>query len=243
MNRFVLLIFLFTLFSCNTESNFDTTSKNIQLLRSISLNNDIISNFEYYPDNKIRAQVNLSGGAISYYTHFEYSNDTIYKTISGLISSKSKSYVFNDETIILHTYDSQDNLSYSYVKRYSSKSCGLSKTESYTQNGHLYTVTSFNYTDSNCSYNSRKESSNGAQKNNYMIVKDDKNNYKSSINEWPSFPTKHNIIEFKQWDANNNLLPSNSYISTFTYDENNYPIKETRTSLSGVTKIFTYEYY
>ena len=85
--------------------------------------------------------------------------------------------------------------------------------------------------------------SNGIQKNNYAILKDDKNNVLTSLNPRPSFQKKHNTIEYKQWDANDNLLLSQSYSSIFEYDDNNYPIQEIRTLLSGTIKNYTYEYY
>lgn len=243
MKKYALLIFLFTLLSCEMESNIETKPDNIQLLKNIYLDDQLISSFEYYSDNKIQSQISLSNGGISNVAFFEYSNDTIYKTISGFISSKTKSYLINPSTIKLLEYDNENNLLFSYLNYYLSDNCGLSKTESYTKLNDLYTFTDFEYLDSNCSYNSQQKLFNGVQKNNYTIIMDGKNNYKASLNPWPSFEKKHNIIEYQQRDKNGNLSINSSYNSSYLYDYNDYPIQEIRISLSGLTKVFTYEYY
>ena len=243
MKKYVLLVFLFTLLSCDTETDFETNPTNIQLLKNVYLEDVLLFSFDYYTDNKIQSQISLSNGGISSVAFFEYSNDTIYKTISGFISSKSKSYLISPNTIKLLEYDNENNLLFFYHNFYSSNNCGLSRTESFTKFNDLYTITEFEYIDSNCSYNSEQKLFNGTNKNNYTIIKDDKNNYKTSLNPWPSFEKKHNIIEYRQRDKNGDLLINNSYNSSYLYDDNGYPIQETRVSLSGLAKIYTYEYY
>lgn len=244
MKKLVLLLGVFVFVSCYTDNNdFETDAIDIQLLKSVSLNGSLLYDFEYYPDRRIMSQTSFSGQAISHFVLFEYTNDTVYKTTSGIFSSKTKSYKANSNTLKLMQYDNQDNLLYFYLNKYSSSNCGLKQIETYTQYGQLYTITEYDYTDSNCSYNSRRELFNGTPKNNYAIIKDDKQNYLASLNAWPAFEKKHNIIEYKQWDENANLLIGNSYSSTFEYDANGYPIQEIRTMLSGGIKIYTYEYY
>lgn len=244
MKKLVLLLGVLTFVSCYTDSNdFETNTIDTQLLKSVSLNDVLLFNFEYYPDEKIMSQTNFIGGAISHFAYFEYDNDTVYKTISGIFSSKSKSYRVSSNVIKSMKYDNEDNLLFFYLNKYSSSNCKLTKIETYTQYSQLYTITEYDYTDSNCSYNSKRELSNGTLKNNYVISKDDKNNYLTSLNSWPTFEKKHNIIEYKQWDQNQNLQLGNSYSSTFKYDGNDYPIQETRTMLSGAIKVYTYEYY
>jgi len=245
VKKLVLLLGIILFMSCYTDSNdFDnSTSGEIQLLRNVFLGNELLYSFDYYPDGKLMSQTNFSGGAISHFAYFEYANDTVYKTISGIFSSKSKSYQGNSNTIVLMEFDNEDNLLFYYLSNYSSPNCGLTTTDMYTRYGQLYTTTKYDYIDSNCSYNSKSELSNGEQKNNYAITKDGKNNYLRSVNTWPSFEKKHNIIEYKKWDADNNLVLNSSYNSVFVYDNNGYPIQESRTSLSGVTKVYNYEYY
>jgi hypothetical protein len=230
--------------SCYTDANdFDINTSDVKLLKSISIDGALIYNFDYYADRKISAIITISGGGISGFTSYQYVNDTVFKTISGLFSSKFKSFRTNSNTIKLEEYDTEDNLLFFYLNQYLSSNCALSKTESYTQFGQLYAITDYNYTDSYCSYNSKRASYNGDLKNKYTITKDDKYNGLASINEWPIFERKHNVIEYLKWDANENLVLSSSYNSTFVYDINNYPIQEIRTSLSGITKVYTYEYY
>lgn len=244
MKKITLLLSALICISCYTDNNdINIIAKDTQLLRRILLNGEALYNFEYYPDNKIKAQITLSGGAISGLTSYEYLNDTIYKTTSGYIFTKYKSFKSDSNTLTLIQYNINDDLLFYYISKYSSSNCNLEKTETLTQFGQLYTKTEYNYIDSYCSYNSKKEFFNGEQKNKYAIIKDDKNNYSTSLNEWPSFEKKHNIIEYRKWDADDNLVLNSCYNSTFVYDNNNYPIQETRTSLSGITKVFTYEYY
>jgi len=244
MKKIIVLLSILICFSCFTDSN-DLSEKtaNSQLLKSVYLDGQLLYNFEYYPDKKIRSQTSFSGEAISHFLLYEYTNDTVYITISGIFSSKTKSYKTEANTVKLLEYDSEDNLLFFYFNTYSASNCGLKETKSYTRFGQLYIITEYKYIDSNCSYTSKKELSNGIQKNNYAILKDDKNNVLTSLNPRPSFQKKHNTIEYKQWDANDNLLLSQSYSSIFEYDDNNYPIQEIRTLLSGTIKNYTYEYY
>lgn len=242
MKKYIILFGVLLFFSCFIDENDIEKTSDVQLLRSVSLNGEVLYNFEYFPDSKIKAQVTLNGGAISAFTSFEYKNDTVYKKTSGFYTSNQKSYLISSNTLKILDYDNDDNLLFYYLNTYST-GCGLTKTEIYTQYSQLYTITEYDYFDSNCSYNSTRELFNGEVKNNYAITKDDKNNYRTSLNAWPNFEKKHNIIEYRQWDENDNLLLANSYNSTYVYDSNNYPIKETRVSLSGETKVFTYDYY
>jgi hypothetical protein len=243
MKKYSFFAILFILLSCNRDHIFETNPTHLQLLKNVYLDGEILFSFEYNDDNKIQSQISLTNGGISNVAFFEYSNDTIYKTISGFYSSKSKSYLISPNTIKLLEYDNENNLLFSYLNFYSSNNCGLSRTESYTKLNDLYIITEFEYLDSNCSYTSEQKLFNGTKKNNYTVFKDDKNNYKASVNPWSSFEKKHNVIEYKQRDKNGNISLNNSYNSRYIYDENYYPIQETRIFLSGATKIYTYEYY
>ena len=244
MKKYILLFTTFAFVACVTDNDdFEADASETQLLKSVSLNNVLLYSFDYNSEKQIKAIVTLSGGGISGFTSYEYSNDTVYKTTNGVFSSKFKSFKTSSNTIKLMEYNNDNNLIFFYLSTYSSSNCQLVKSENYTQYNQLYTTTEYDYIDNNCSYNSKLMLFNGVQKNKYSIVKDDKNNYLTSLNEWPSFEKKHNIIEYRKWDTNDNLILSASYNSFYVYDNNNYPIQETRTSLSGVTKVYTYEYY
>jgi hypothetical protein len=245
MKKITLLFGVLLFISCYTDGNDDNNSSAIeyQLLRNIYIDGNLSYSFDYYDDNKIKSQTSFSGSGIYGFALFEYSNDTVTKTLSGLLSSKTVSYLTNSNTIKFVELDLYDNINYSYLNKYSSENCGLSKSETYTQYNQLYAVTEYEYKDSNCSYNSVRELYNGSQKYRYETLKDDKQNYLNSLNPWTSFEKKHNIVEYKVWDQNESLMLSNSYNSVFIYNENGYPIQETRTSFSGVTKVYNYEYY
>jgi hypothetical protein len=243
MKKCVLLFCVFLCFSCDTGNGFEEPMVHTKLLKNVFLNDELLFNYDYFANGKIKSQLNILNLGLVNISSFEYSNDTVYKITTGLSSSKFKSYQTSDISIEFLEFDIDDNLLFSYVSTYLSEDCGLSKSQTYTQFGDLYTTTEYEYLDFNCSYTARRELFNGVQKNNYAITKDDKNNYRASINEWSNFENKHNIIEYRQWDENDNLLLNQSYNSIFTYDSMDYPIQETRTSLSGNTKIYTYEYY
>ena len=245
MKKITLLFGVLLFISCYTDGNDDNNSSAIenQLLRNIYIDGNLSYSFDYYDDNKIKSQTSFSGSGIYGFALFEYSNDTVTKTLSGLLSSKTISYLTNSNTIKFVELDLYDNINYSYLNKYSSENCGLSKSETFTQYNQLYTVVEYEYKDSNCSYNSIIELYDGTLKYRYETIKDDKHNYLKSLNPWPSFEKKHNIIEYNAWDQNDNLMLSNSYNSVFIYNENGYPIQETRTSFSGVTKVYNYEYY
>ncbi len=227
MKKLTLLLGVLLFISCYTDGNDidNSLTTEIQLLRNIYIDNNLSYSFDYYPDGKIMSQSSFSGNGIYGFALFEYSNDTVIKTLSGLIASKTKSYLTSSNTIKYVEFDLNDNINYSYLNKYSSENCGLTKSITFTQ------------------YNSIIELYDGSLKYRYETIKDDKHNYLKSLNPWPSFEKKHNIIEYNAWDQNDNLMLSNSYNSIFIYDENGYPIQETRTSLSGVTKVYNYEYY
>jgi hypothetical protein len=245
MKKLTLLLGVLLFISCYTDGNDidNSLTTEIQLLRNIYIDNNLSYSFDYYPDGKIMSQSSFSGNGIYGFALFEYSNDTVIKTLSGLIASKTKSYLTSSNTIKYVEFDLNDNINYSYLNKYSSENCGLTKSITFTQYNQLYTIVEYEYKDSNCSYNSIIELYDGSLKYRYETIKDDKHNYLKSLNPWSSFEKKHNIIEYNAWDQNDNLMLSNSYNSIFIYDENGYPIQETRTSLSGVTKVYNYEYY
>ena len=244
MKKYVLLVVLFGVLSCTSDSEIeDTPPIEVQLLKNIYLNNNLLYSYEYFTDGNIQTQIAYTNGAISSFTSYEYSNDTVYKNTSGFFNMKTKSYLENSQTIRLLKLDESDNLLFSHLSIYSSEDCRLSKIETYTQSNNLYTITEYDYIDSNCSFNSNRELFNGTLKNKFRITNDNKNNYKKSLNPWISFAKKHNIIEYRKWDSNDNLILNSSYNSEFIYDDNKYPIQEIKTTLEGDIKVFTYEYY
>ena len=244
MKKLLLGLSLLAIISCQTDTDdFKEPLTESKLLRNVFLDGQQLYNFEYYSDNKIQAQLTFSQGSISTVAYFEYSNDTVFKKLTGLFTSKSKSYLSGSNALTLLEFDADDNLLTYFVNTYESSNCGLSKTNKFTQFGDLYSVTEYDYIDSNCSYNSTNALFNGVEKSNYSILKDDKNNHRNSVNPWPQFSNNHNIIEYRLWNQNDNLVLSNSYNSVFVYDDDNYPIQETRTLLSGDIKVYSFEYY
>ena len=198
MKKLILLLGVLIFISCYTDGNDldNSAAAEIQLLRNIYVDGYLSYSFEYYDDNKIKSQTSFSGTGIYGFALFEYSNDTVIKTLSGLLSSKTVSYLTSSNTIKYIEFDLYDNINYSYLNKYSSVNCGLSKSETYTQYNQLYAVTEYEYKDSNCSYNSVRELYNGTQKYRYETLKDDKQNYLNSLNPWISFEKKHNIFFF-----------------------------------------------
>lgn len=244
IKKCILLLSLFACFACHMDTDdFIENIVEVQRLQNVYLNGALLYSFEYYSNNKIKTQQSYYDGAIFSVTHVEYSKDTVSKRTTGLFSSISKSYRSKSNEITLLEFDNQENLLTYYINTYSSSNCGLTKTKKYTRYGNLYSKTEYDYLDSNCSYNASKTLFNGVVKNNYAILRDNMNSYSASVNIWPEYASKHNVVEYRQWDKNDNLLLGKSYNASFIYDQNGYPIEEIRTSLTGTTKVYNYEYY
>jgi len=245
MKNYIFLFCLCALFSSNTDNELiESNSSDIKLLKRIYLDSELLIEYEYFSDNKIKSKKTYSGNVLSSTKTFEYSNDTVYtqRIISSYIE-KDKGYLLDSNTLI-NEHFLNDNLQSETRAFHSNENCRLTRYEVYNQFGGLWTYTDYNYIDSDCSYTSTRNLFDDTQRNRYNIIKDDKNSYRSSLTAWPLFIRKHNIVEYKQWDENDELLIGNSYNSTFVYDEDDYPIQETQIKLAGgLTKVFTYEYY
>ncbi|MEM9549292.1 MAG: hypothetical protein AAGA77_25185, partial [Bacteroidota bacterium] len=132
-----------------------------------------------------------------------------------------------------------------YIYKDVNQSCGYSGFEIYSTNGIFFSDVSIEYRDEHCSnlridrnihFDSiyfRRETTN--DEFNYPFPK--------GKNRFLPEPNRGNTIKLVLKDGGIELNALNSYTSTFSYNEDRYPVEEVRTYYNGDTETYSYEYY
>ena len=214
------------------------------LLKKVFKDGVLIREYEYYADNKLKSQVGLLVEDQILEVRYEYVADTIVESYYNLGETTSfaiyKSYEINNTTS-KRDYYNNENLTLYKIYTFDNNQCGAILYETFNSSGSLIDAISFSYTDENCSTNSIHE---GFGYSNDSSLNDNKKASYESINS-PINRQEilHNILEYRIWDNDDQLINSRSSNSEFVYNSDDYPTKETRTYLDGSSLIYTFEYY
>tara|TARA_B100000678_G_scaffold282603_1_gene281732 strand:- start:627 stop:1379 length:753 start_codon:yes stop_codon:yes gene_type:complete len=247
--NYLIFIFLILLSCSNDDSNRDSNEvlkphelfiKQVNLdglvFRKYTYKNNLISSREYYRNGKLWRQENI-----------KYSNDTIF--IENYDSSNKliqlfKYYNLTENISVRDEYDSKNQMVSYRIYNFSNDNCGYVNYEDYDVNDNLSSKRTFNYIDSNCSVESSRYNFNGELSFKEQRIRDDKN--RTNKNETLEFfrgKEIGNTIVYNSWDSEGNIEFMYSYESTFNYNDENYPIYESRKYLDGTVEEMTFEYY
>ncbi|MBV1924763.1 MAG: hypothetical protein KUG68_12125, partial [Flavobacteriaceae bacterium] len=157
------------------------------------------------------------------------------------IAFMNKSYLVNQNQSRSDFYD-YINESYNYrIFEFDGNECGVEFLEYYNSEGIILERIHYTYNSENCSYEATFEYSDFS--NGHRIY-DDKNGHDAStVSEIIRRGEHHNTIENRLWSTNNDVSPNYSYNSVYEYNEEDYPVMETRTYLNESVFVYTYEYY
>lgn len=232
--------------TCECPEGFEGDNCQIsnQMLKSITLNGTLLTTFEYNEDGNIAA---LIGDQINY--TFEYKKDTVIQYyVNNLSNSEGYTEYVSLGSGDIKSQSYYDEIMFSEYSLYSdlSSSCGFAKKEfRYSINDQVISESNKNFIDENCSYTI--EVVYLADNTTFLkqeVIIDDKNYYYSSATPIISGNIQYgNIISYTEQDEAGEINLLNSYTSEYIYNADNYPIEETRISLSGTSQHFIYEYF
>jgi len=256
-NQLLLLLVSLLILSCSKDDETSEDSTATLKLKKVYRNGEIYDEYEYN-NNKISKSTYYSGSIdeegnneVWRVNYYEYVNDVVirnsYDSDNILIYTR-KYYRTTDNTQIRRDdYDTSGALySYAIYNGYNN-SCSHTSIEYFSNDDTLTSRDNIEYTDSNCSYSVTTYTNNNLVDYQQTYIKDDKvSAYKSTVIEPFALNSSKiigNTISRTFKDSNNQTNNSNSYTSDYEYNEDNYPISETRTYLDGDIVEFTYEYY
>lgn len=231
---------------CDCPSGF--TGENCQflskLLRSVSIDGEKILEYGYDDNDNLQSMIsNLSS------VFLEHKKDTIISTaVSTQINQEVITYYIriNTDSLIVRTMTNGTLNSKHLLFTNYSEPCGFQKEELIDSASGVTTETkNTTYTDDNCS-NTVEYFFNLA---NVVLMTskstlDDKLKYSYSATlPYLRIPRTGNVISYIEMDEDGNINESTSFNSTFTYDEDDYPMVEQRNLLTGSSSTWAFEYY
>ena len=233
--------------TCNCQNGYtgEDCSISTKQIKAIRLNGEIIIEYEYEENGYVSKMT--TDQTIGIY-NYETDIITIVFTNTFLNSESISRYTKISSDSLKRELISDGELSpyYSLYTEFS-QTCSFEKEEFiFDQIGTTISTKTINFVDNNCSNDSEIV----LNQDNSIIMSssltmDDKNYHSySTLLPFLQYSGLGNVISRIEKEENGNIDEVNSYTSTFTYDEENYPTEEIRTPInSGDKDIYTYEYY
>ncbi|MFT7073111.1 MAG: hypothetical protein ACJAX3_002103 [Patiriisocius sp.] len=224
--------------------------ENILFLRTARLNGEIIQSYGYDSQTRV-IRINGSLALNSVRVEIEYdANKATYNYYSAIGAVIKKEIYYNEQNNTFRVEDAIPGADgfYSYgIFNKNLNSCDLQSFSFFYANDEPFYEVSFSYLDDSCS-NEANYTYPFAPFLDFPVriitVNDDKNrSNKAAIGNIYKNVNLHNVLSSMTYNINNELRREVSYTSTFEYNEQEYPINETRTFLDGNVSIYTYEYY
>lgn len=249
----IIQIFVLSLIIMSCSSSDDSNSNDngneqeeiLLLIKNISKNGILITSFDYYDNDKLKTKFSYSGinPITSQYTYTNTNTILQIYNESGELFSSQELYSINDESSRIDHYNSNIDLTSYRIYTFSNNSCGFDSIDLFDQSNNLVTEHMYTYFDDNCSADVIINNVNtGKFRIEYTM---DNKQYAEVSSRLPFFKRdiNHNTKSLRFWFSNDQLNNDASYDSDFEYNNDNYPITETRTYLSGLIEEYTYEYY
>ncbi|MFK7949620.1 MAG: hypothetical protein AB8G11_18660 [Saprospiraceae bacterium] len=246
-NCISLFLVIFLIIGCNDDEPASYVPQDL-LLKKITLNGQIKQECEYYSDERVKKIVRYDDNGDFWFSEdITYSGDTTYTETFGVGNIpwyNFKSYWIDANQSTKIAYDENDELVYYNVYDYVGNECGYSLRISYDRNDDIRYRYEVDYLQGCDSY-IEQTFPNSTDSIKYNYERDDKPYYGRSASIDIYFKGQNNwtnTIKSERFD-NDDLDESRSYTSTFTYNQDNYPITEERTFVDGTIDNYTYEYY
>lgn len=240
MKKVLLSLFLISLiFSCKSDDSEPESP--LLLLKEIWEDGTLTNSYEYNSDSTLsRALLHNSDDIYKVL----YRGDTVlYERYNDGILIESKTYYNFGDNVRSDQFDSSNQLEISKLYKFTGNSCGYNEIELFNEFGGRTSRQIYNYTDDCDAFITVEDNSGG------IIIRsttrrDDSNWFRRSIAiSLLRQPAIGNINEVTIEDENQEVVESDSFSSIYEYNEENYPISETRTYLDGVVKEYAFTYY
>lgn len=220
-----------------------------QLLKSVSHDRIKLVDYEYTSEGLISkfTQYFLETGEISIQDVYRYENDTIFQ-----INDRANTSVINfkhylsDPSLYVVDLSDENNYHFQTWENTYEDECGVEITRRINR-GNVTGITTFDYTDENCSFDYTFAKPTGELEQYYTTTKDNKKSpYPSIFQQLLGFDSG-NAINVERFSVVGGevraLREGSSYNSTFEYNEGDYPTKETREYYDGRVLVVTFAYY
>jgi len=248
MKYLLPLLTLFILMSCSSDDDGDNNQGETQetlLLKKVFKDGELIREYEYYADNKLKSQVGPLVNDQIFELFYEYVSDTLIvsyiKVETSSVIQTLKSYSVNNTTARTDYYSSENVLIRFDKYTFNNNICGPIIYEHFNSNGAIITSRYFSFIDENCSVNTIYEGY--GYKNSTSINDNKKSVFESITSSFTRQEVMHNAVEVRVMDYNDQIVNSRSYNTEYEYNSDDYPIKETSVFLDGSSLIYTFEYY
>lgn len=219
------------------------------LLRTVTRNSLVYQEHNYDSDNRIIISKYYTNGVLMEKYTFDYLGDTILLRIVDNINTLKethKLYYVND-TLSKKAVYLGENEEFSYFLNYTfdSNECGVKRVDYTSMFGLPIYYFETDYTDQNCSNIRSVYNSEGIFQSKITKVNNDKNSPYSSVTllDFSRREMLRSIIEYRDYNALNELSNVWSYDASFEYNSLDYPSKETRVYLDGEEVIFEFSYF
>jgi len=213
-------------------------------IKAVYRNGQLSQAYSYNADGSIRStdSYTLEGDLHSTST-YAFTPISATRTVTYLGSGSLLRYEYYDEGLDRtrrDVYNSSGQLQAYRLYFHNNETCWVDRTETYSADGLLTELHTYNYTGINCDQTISRFV-NGELRQQTTIVQDGMNYYATS--------TLLNILRVEDWGnrssytamADGEVVTSSSYTSTFTY-EDGFPTTETRAYLDGDVAAYRYEY-
>lgn len=241
---------------CATGYTGKFCEENLHLLKTITFNETSVQNFEYDEMNRIVRRTFGSNSSISTEVKYNYLNDTIQFRFVYILDQDTVYHYLIDQSDFRMDYVVVDQFLNHRTKKYSNidPNCGYFFGETYGGSSSFTPGTLQSYQEidyfGNCSYNIRsyRAENDTLISTRELIMHGSNSIYQSAENRvvdlnYPYVTNKKNIETNTRYNSQGIVIENGSYTAEFLLNDDNYPVRETRTFLTGDVWEFQYEYY
>lgn len=246
-NCIPLFFIVFLIMACNEDEPAAYVPQDL-LLKKIMRNGQVKQECEYYSDDRIKKIIRYEdNGDLWFSEDITYNGDTtITKTfgIGNVPWYNYKNYWINANRSTKIAYNENNELVFYNIYDYTGTECSYYLQVSYDNND----VVRYRYEvdfSQGCDSYIKQTFPNSMDSIEYNYERDDKPYYGKSTMTNTHFQGQNNWTNTTKAERFDNeiLDESRSFTSTFTYNQDNYPVTEQRTFVDGTVDNYTYEYY
>ncbi len=253
MKYFSYLLLVIFILSCSKKEEIKPVDVDppilTNLLRTVTRNNLVYQEHNYDSDDRIIISKFYANGVLMEKFTFDYIGDTILLRIVDNINTLKethKLYYVNDSLSKKAVYLGE-NEEFAYFLNYifDLNVCGAKRVDYTSMYGLPIYYFETEYTDQNCSNIRSVYNSEDVFQSKISKVNGDKYSPYSSITllDFGRREMLRNTIEYRDYNALNELSNVWSYDASFEYNLLDYPTKETREYLNGNVGIFEFVYF
>ncbi len=241
---------------CATGYTGKFCEERLYLLKTITYNEQTTQNFTYDEMNRIIERNQFFNNNTRVETKYTYLEDTIKVRLIDLLGQDTVYHFLIDQSEFRMDHVYVDNFSNYLTRKYFNidSNCGYFNAEFYRGSNSFTpgSLSSYQQMDyfGNCSLIIKSyRAENDTLISSRELIMDGSNSiYQSAENRvvdfnLPYVTNKKNIQKDTRFKSNGEINLNGSYESSFITNEDDYPLSETRTFLTGEVWEITYEYY